>query len=172
MLRASQSSPRARRSSASATPEIAGGCRPTSISTGTKRIPASYFDTNVLLYLVSDDLAKADQAERALVGGGSTSVQVLNELTNVARWKMGMSWTEPLDFLGALRGLLTVHPLTVDVHETGLTLARRHELSIWDAMIVAAAHHADCETLWSEDMQHGLVIAGRLRILDPFRPPT
>jgi predicted nucleic acid-binding protein len=36
-------------------------------------------------------------------------------------------------------------------------------------MIVAAALHADCDTLWSEDMHDGLVIDGRLRVLNPFR---
>jgi len=35
-------------------------------------------------------------------------------------------------------------------------------------MIVAAALHADCDTLWSEDMQHGMVIGNRLRIVNPF----
>jgi predicted nucleic acid-binding protein len=50
-----------------------------------------------------------------------------------------------------------------------LVLAERHYLSTWDAMIVASALHADCETLWSEDMQDGMVVDGRLRIANPFR---
>jgi predicted nucleic acid-binding protein len=49
-----------------------------------------------------------------------------------------------------------------------LVLAERHNLSIYDAMIAASALHADCDTLWSEDMQHGLVLDGRLRVLSPF----
>jgi predicted nucleic acid-binding protein len=36
-------------------------------------------------------------------------------------------------------------------------------------MIAASAIHADCNTLWSEDMQHGMALDGRLRILNPFR---
>jgi predicted nucleic acid-binding protein len=27
----------------------------------------------------------------------------------------------------------------------------------------------DCDTLWSEDMHHGMVLDGRLRIVNPFR---
>jgi predicted nucleic acid-binding protein len=38
-----------------------------------------------------------------------------------------------------------------------------------DAMIAASALHADCDTLWSEDMQDGIVLDDRLRIVNPFR---
>jgi predicted nucleic acid-binding protein len=37
-------------------------------------------------------------------------------------------------------------------------------------MIAASAGLCGCDTLWSEDMRHGLVIDGHLRIVDPFRP--
>ena len=101
--------------------------------------------------------------------GGMISVQVLNEITNVARRKMGMSWTETHTFLSLVRSLLPVQPLTIDVHETGLALAERYGLSIYDAMIAASALHADCDTLWSEDMQDGMVLDDRIRIVNPSR---
>jgi predicted nucleic acid-binding protein len=68
-----------------------------------------------------------------------------------------------------MRGLLKVHPLTMEVHETGLGLARRYGFSTYDAMIAASALHAGCDTLWSEDMQHGMTLDEGLRIVDPFR---
>jgi predicted nucleic acid-binding protein len=67
-----------------------------------------------------------------------------------------------------LRGLLTVHPLTVEIHETGLRLAERYGFSTYDAMIAASALHAGCDTLWSEDMQHGMALNEGLRIVNPF----
>ena len=132
-------------------------------------MPGSFFDTNVLLYVASGDLSKADRAEKLIGAGGVISVQVLNEITNLARRKMAMSWTDTRAFLSMIRGLLPVEPVTIDVHETGLALAERHGLSIYDAMIAASALHADCDTLWSEDMQHGSVLDNRLRIVNPFR---
>jgi predicted nucleic acid-binding protein len=101
--------------------------------------------------------------------GGAISVQVLNELANVARRKMRMSWVDTHAFLSILRGLLTVHPLTLEVHETGLAFAERYGLSIYDAMIAASAVHAGCDRLWSEDMQHGMTLDGGLQIINPFR---
>jgi len=134
-------------------------------------MPGSFFDTKVLLYVASGDPAKADRAEELVHAGGTISVQVLNEITNVARRKMGFSWTETRAFLSMIRGLLPVRPLTIDTHETGLALAERYGLSTWDAMIAASALHADCDTLWSEDMQHGVALDDRLRIVNPFRAP-
>ena len=132
-------------------------------------MPANFFDTNVLLYLASGDAMKADRAEAAIAAGGAISVQVLNELANVARRKMQMSWADTHALLTMLRALLTVHPLTLEIHETGLGLAERYGLSTYDAMIVASALHAGCDTLWSEDMQHGMALDEGLRIINPFR---
>ncbi len=132
-------------------------------------MPGSFFDTNVLVYIASGDPVKADRAEAIVGDGGVISVQVLNELTNVARRKMRMAWPDTHAFLSMLRGLLTVQPITVETHEIGLALAERYNLSIYDALIAASALHADCDTLWSEDMQHGMTLGEQLRIVNPFR---
>jgi predicted nucleic acid-binding protein len=132
-------------------------------------MPGSFFDTNILIYLASDDAAKADRAEAIVRQGGAISVQVLNEVANVARRNMKLTWQETRSFLSSLRELLTVHPVTVDTHELGLALAERHQLSIYDALIAASALLAECDKLWSEDMQDGMAIDKRLRIVNPFR---
>jgi predicted nucleic acid-binding protein len=132
-------------------------------------MPGSFFDTNILIYLASDDAAKADRAEAIVRQGGAISVQVLNEVANVARRNMKLTWQETRSFLSSLRELLTVHPVTVDTHELGLALAERHQLSIYDALIAASALLAECDKLWSEDMQDGMGIDKRLRIVNPFR---
>lgn len=131
-------------------------------------MPGSFFDTNVLLYVASGHSAKADRAEQLIGGGGTISVQVLNEIANVARRKMSLSWTETHAFLSMIRGLLPVEPITIEIHETGLALAERYGLSIYDSMIAASALHADCDTLWSEDMQDRMVLSDRLQIVNPF----
>jgi len=127
-----------------------------------------FFDTNVLVYLLSSDAAKAERAETRLRTGGAISVQVLNELTNVARRKLRMDWREIGEFLGTLRGLLDVVPLTVETHDLGLRLAERYGLSTYDSMICAAATLAGCDRLWSEDMQDGMRIGAELRVENPF----
>ena len=132
-------------------------------------MPGSFFDTNVLVYLASADAGKADRAEQVIAAGGTISVQVLNELTNVARRKMRLSWPETRSLLATIRGLLSVEAVTVETHDVGVALAERYGFSVYDAMVAASAVLSGCETLWSEDMQHGMVVDDRLRIRNPFR---
>jgi predicted nucleic acid-binding protein len=72
--------------------------------------------------------------------------------------------------LAAIRALCpTILPINLDTHAAALHLVERNGFTIFDALIVAAALQAGSDTLWSEDMQHGMAIDGRLRILNPFR---
>lgn len=128
-----------------------------------------FFDTNVLLYTASADIRKADRAEELLIQGGSISVQVLNEAAHVARRKMRLSWDEIEALLAGWQALLKVHALDLAVHERGVAVARRYQLGLYDAMIVAAALQTDCARLWSEDMREGLLVEGCLRVCNPFR---
>jgi predicted nucleic acid-binding protein len=131
-------------------------------------MPGSFFDSNVLLYLASSDAVKADRAEQIIADGGTISVLVLNEIANVARRKMQMSWRDTNSFLAMVRGLLPVVPITVETHEAGIALAERYGFSIYDAMIVASATLSGCDTLWSEDLQHNMIVDSQLRIINPF----
>lgn len=128
-----------------------------------------FLDTNILLYTIGQDDVRTPVAEALVQQGGVVSVQVLNELASVAHRKLKMSWQDITDALGALRVLCpSVVPVTVETHGAALRLAMRHRFHIYDALIVAAALEADCRTLYSEDMQSGQVIGGRLTIRNPF----
>ena len=128
-----------------------------------------FFGTNLLVYAAGPAGFKRDVARHTLRGGGTISTQVLNELTNVARRKMRLEWADIRELLSYFRAGLTVVPMTVQTHERGLAVAERHGLSVYDAMIIAAALEARCDVLYSEDMQSGMRIDGRLTIVNPFR---
>jgi predicted nucleic acid-binding protein len=80
-----------------------------------------------------------------------------------------MAFPDIRETLDTVREICTVVPLTVETHVLGLQIAERHGLAIYDALIVGAALLAGCTVLWSEDMQHGLVVDQRLVIRNPFR---
>jgi predicted nucleic acid-binding protein len=131
-----------------------------------------FLDSNVLVYAFTDD-ARAATAQALLDRGCTISVQGLNEFANVARRKLGKSWREIRDDLAAIRTVCpTVIPIDVDTHETALRLAERCGFAMFDALMVATALQAGSSTLWSEDMQDGMLIDGKLRITNPFRAPT
>lgn len=129
----------------------------------------SFFDTNVLLYLASEDEAKADRAEDLLTAGGVVSVQVLNEFVSVSTRKWRRPWKAIEDTLAVVRTLCRVEPVTIAAHDAALVLARDHDFAFYDALIVASARQAGCDTLFSEDMQHGRIIDRVLTIRNPFR---
>lgn len=130
-----------------------------------------FFDTNVLLYLLSDD-DRADAAAALVATGGVISVQVLNEFAAVATRKLRMSVAEVGAFLADVRRFLKVVPMTVAMHERALNIAQRYKFGIYDSLIVGAAMEAGCTILYSEDLQHRQHIAGRLTVLNPFAKPS
>ena len=129
-----------------------------------------FYGSNVLLYLASGQQDRISRVRELVRGGGTISVQVLNEIAAVSRRKFKMSWEEAAALISEAEELLTVEPLTLPVHKDGLRLAERYGFSIYDSFIVAAALAAECDTLWSEDMQHGMLVDDRLRIANPFAP--
>jgi predicted nucleic acid-binding protein len=127
----------------------------------------AFFDTNVLLYLLSANAAKADRAESLLASGGIVGVQVLNEFAAVATRKLALDIAEIREILETVRAVCAVTPLDVETHELGLAIAERYRFAIYDSFIIAAALRAGCGVLYSEDLQNGQSIDG-LTIQNPF----
>ena len=128
----------------------------------------AFIDTNVVLYLLSADAAKADRAEAVVAAGGVVSVQVLNEFAAVAARKLKMPMSEIREVLAAVRASCAVAPLTIETHQLGLDVRERYGFSVYDSLIVAAAILANAERLMTEDLADGMKI-GALVIENPFR---
>ena len=127
-----------------------------------------FLDTNILVYAFTRGDPRSTIAEKLLGDGGVVSVQVFNEFVNVARRKLRFQWPEVEGALHALRTILDPPiPLTIDLHESAITVAREHRLAFYDALIVAAASRANCAVLFTEDMQDGRRM-GALTIRNPF----
>lgn len=131
-----------------------------------------FIDTNLLVY--ADDLdagAKRQRAQELLSElfrnqSGVLSTQVLQEFFVVSTRKLGVDAAvarRKVELLSTLDvvAIQVTHVLqAIDLH-------RLHSVSFWDALILACAAAAGCSKLWTEDLQHGAVIAG-VRIENPF----
>ncbi len=132
---------------------------------------SAFLDTNILVYAQQTG-PKAEISRDLIARGGTISVQVLNELTNVLRKKDNRSWREIELVLDDVDNALDpALPLTAATTRAALALARDHGVAFYDALIVAAAIEAGCDVLYTEDMQHGRSI-GRLNIVNPFLAST
>jgi predicted nucleic acid-binding protein len=126
-------------------------------------------DTNVLLYAIDLDspdklVIAADLLDREPV----ICSQNLSELINVLlkRWKypkekIGMMVTVMLD-------TCKFFPITQTTYLKSIELTKKYDLQIFDAIIVASAIEAGCDTLYSEDLQHNMVIEQQLTVINPF----
>jgi predicted nucleic acid-binding protein len=133
-----------------------------------------FFDTNILVYAVDpgeperrpialEAVRQAMQAQSFVI-----STQVMLEFYATALRRKLMTPTMATELLrewGAVGAVST----TPESLWHGFELQQRYGFSIWDAMIVQGALDAQCEVLYSEDMQHGQQI-GSLQVVNPFRP--
>jgi predicted nucleic acid-binding protein len=128
-----------------------------------------FFDTNILVYAFASNDPRTARAESLIAEGGVIGVQVLNEFTNVTRRKLRWQWDQIEASLAVVEELFgPVAPLTTSIHAKGVVLARDRGLSVYDALIVAAAQDAGCQFLFSEDLPHGQKF-GTLTVENPFR---
>jgi predicted nucleic acid-binding protein len=129
-----------------------------------------FLDTNVFVYAIAQDDPRSHDAEELISAGGTVSVQVLNEFAAVVRKKTKMPWREVQVALESVIVLCPKPlPITIDTHKEALAIAEKYGYRIYDALIVASALEARCTILYSEDMQDGQVINGKLTVRNPFR---
>lgn len=128
---------------------------------------AHFVDTNIAIYA----MLPRSNSERALqcLQGSVISVQVLNEFANVALRKLRLPPVAVALKISEIRAeVALVVPVTEEINDFALEITTRYKLSFYDSALLAAALLADCDTFYSEDMQHGLLIERDLRIVNPF----
>lgn len=129
-----------------------------------------FFDTNMLLYAASgavNETAKRMVARDLLArDGGGLSVQVLAEFYVNATAKFKLPEDKVIRILESLENYPVI-PISESVFWSALEIRKRHQISYWDSAIIAAALELGCETVYSEDLNHGQLYAG-VRVINPF----
>ena len=133
-----------------------------------------FVDTNVLLYAYDPSAGERHALALELVSRlgrerqGTLSIQVLQEFYVNAVRKIAKP-LKPQSAENFVRRLLVRKPLAItsELLLAGAALSRRYHMSYWDSAIVAAAMVLGCDTLYTEDLQHGQRFAG-VRIINPF----
>ena len=134
-----------------------------------------FLDTNIFVYSFDKNSVVKLRRARQLVGravatrAGVVSYQVVQEFFNVAlrKFTQPMTLDEAEQYLNAVFRPLTAINSSLALYGEALELTRKYRLSWYDSLIVAAAMEAQCNVLYSEDLQHGQKIGG-LHIENPF----
>jgi predicted nucleic acid-binding protein len=134
-----------------------------------------FVDTNIWLYSLVQDPSVSGDARHALafdflqaLSRPVLNSQVMRETCSNLIKKAGFSEERIRRLVRGWYQDCEIHASNANQHLLASELRERHSFSYWDSLIVAAALDAGCVTLYSEDMQHGQAIDGRLTILNPF----
>jgi len=100
------------------------------------------------------------------------SEQVIAEVSANLLRKAGIADDHLMRLVESFYGRYQVVTPGLDLHRRAHDLRGKYSLSFWDSLIVAAALEAGCNTLYTEDMQHGLVVEGQLSVLNPLITPV
>ena len=131
-----------------------------------------FIDSNLFLYAFNDtDIAKHKRATKIITNKqyeNIISLQVINEVSNNMLKKFSFTNSEIKAFVISCYRRYRVQPITEEVFTKACDLRERYHLSYYDSIIVASALTAQCDYLYSEDMQHQQKIEERLTIINPF----
>jgi predicted nucleic acid-binding protein len=127
-----------------------------------------FIDTNVVIYALGHASTKAHLAAPLFVGYPSISTQVLSETANVASRRLGLSVLEIRKLINSLEVMCRIEIISLTTIHKALDIQERYSFSWYDSLIVATALEVGCDILYSEDMQNGQEIEGRMRVVNSF----
>jgi predicted nucleic acid-binding protein len=132
----------------------------------------AFLDTNILIYAYSEDEPKKQSVALHLLDSFEDNViiskQVINELSNILLKKFKLSSDQVENVLLEIDNVLPIVDFDLTTQIKALKLKERYQLQYYDALIVATALENNCTVVYSEDMQHEMLIDGSLRIINPF----
>ncbi len=127
-----------------------------------------FVDTNLVLYTLGKDARKKAIAREILATRPVLSAQVINEAINVCLRRFKFTRERAYAFADIVMRRTDVRAIDEITIRKSAEIAVRYQFSNWDSLIIAAALLADCDILYSEDMQHKQVINDSLTIVNPF----
>ena len=133
----------------------------------------SFFDTNVFLYVVSaaaEDAPKRAKATALIASCDfAISIQVMQEFADAAlrKKRLGVTLAEVRVMLEELAENYPVFSPTPNLVFRALDLSHRYQIRFYDAAILAAAQELGCQTLYTEDLNHGQTY-DTVHVINPF----
>jgi len=130
-----------------------------------------FLDTNIIIYLYSDDEDDKRNIAYKFVNNTNcvTSIQVMNEVSNVWFKKYALEKSEIVKYLDEIESIseeiLLIQRKTIN---KALDIKERYGYSFYDCLMLASAMEANCNMILTEDMSDGQVIDGTLKIVNPF----
>lgn len=130
-----------------------------------------FVDTNILVYFISDDKKKKPPAREILFSSEDVYVssQVISEFVSVCFSKKFLGPDEITSVISHYIEALNFVPVEASTIKSAVKIKKKAHSSFWDSLIIASALENNCSILYTEDMQDGQVIDGKLTVVNPFK---
>ena len=136
-----------------------------------------FVDSNIFLYAFTeiDDKSKKEEIEKHKIASEiilndiNISTQVINEVSSNMIRKLKFSNSEVREFVESCYGRYNIINFSEELFVVASKIRENYNISYYDSMIVSAGLKANATILYSEDMQHDLVVNGSLTIINPFK---
>jgi predicted nucleic acid-binding protein len=131
-----------------------------------------FLDTNIIIYLYSDDENDKRDVVYKLVNNNIciTSTQVLNEASNVWFKKYNLCKHQIIKYLNGIEAvcdqILLIQRKTIN---HALSIKERYGYSYYDCLMHSSAIEGNCQIIYTEDMNDGQMINDTLKIINPFK---
>ncbi len=133
-----------------------------------------FIDTNIFVYATLEDSNNREKRHKITIFLQNISdeiiisTQIINEFYS-AMLKNKVSNDEIQEKINELLPTVNVVLVKLDTIRSAWHIKREYKLSYWDSLIIASALESECKILYSEDMQHNLIIENQLKIINPFK---
>lgn len=131
-----------------------------------------FLDSNILIYCYSNDELDKQKIARSIFENTkeiNISIQVINEVTNILLKKLKLTTIDVANTILQISNFVTIFTFDIDTQIEALKIKENYKLQFYDALIIATAIENNCNILYSEDMQDGLVVNGKITIFNPFK---
>ncbi len=140
----------------------------------------AFVDTNIYIYALTKSQDQGDESKRIVALSVFetliesqvivTSTQVLNEFLHNLVKKFKLEDVAVFNIVEQnILPISLIAPISFQTYHSAYRLRSEYSLSFWDSLIVACALENNCNTLYSEDMQHRQNIGNQLLIINPFK---
>jgi len=139
-----------------------------------------FIDTNIWIYGLSESKLKSDIVKReislTLFEGlitNKTNIYISIQVLNECHWNFVKKFNikDPIVVELLRKNVIEISKVAsigLITYNLSNHIRTKYNLSFWDSLIVASALENNCTALYTEDMQDGQVIEGKLKIVNPF----
>jgi predicted nucleic acid-binding protein len=131
----------------------------------------AFVDTNVFIYLYSEDEAKKQEIAQKAINKYECiiSTQVLNEFSNICIKKLCKKPEEVELAIDEIKKQCNILILRTEDIKHALNIHKNFGYNYYDCLMIVSALNSDCDYLLTEDLANGQIIGNKLTIVNIFR---